>query len=735
MFKTTIGASSARPWIVFTLFATPLLSTLAPLHAEDTHALGSVQDQPVTRSASKEDATPVAKEPLHAATLPAVKVTGITHFTALDADSATRTDTPLIDVPQSVQVIPRSLIEEQDRQTLGDALVNVSGVTPTRADEILFIPPIVRGFPAEVYLDGLPIFAGNQQAYDPDSLVGVERIEVLKGPSATLYGGGLGTPLGGLINVESERPNDTLGGYLAMRAGSFSTWNPSGDINVPLAQGVTARIAADYQSNDSWIDKVHGKRSSVQPSVLFKIDDATDLLLQGQFNHRSNLEYSGLPADEALAGSLDRHAFPGSPIDQPLTTNDNRMGTATLRHAFSDQVKLTVTGRYYRSHVDESGSFVYPGLVPSDSVPPIYDVFPITMVTRTKEATLDANLAAKVDMLGGTHELLGGVNYDRTNFYSGMGLFVSDSPSGTINLADPTYDLSYTAQTPVNSFENDRYETTAAYVQDQATYGALHLTGGLRLTSLTFLENSNIGVANDSTYTHVSPRIGATFDLTRGVALYAGYATAFRAPFGFMGLQVPKPETSSNVEGGIKLGLADSGISGTVAVFRQTHDNVATPDPSNVGFYIQSGRQRASGVEADMVWEPTPAFSLLANYAYTDTRDDGVAPGDTLARVPKSSGRIAARYRLLQGAAKGLSFGMGITAFSSRELTLPNTIAVPGYGVIDAQAAYEMGRFTLGLSVVNLTGRRAWDPYSYMGYPVVAPNQPRSAYVTLKVGI
>ena len=93
------------------------------------------------------------------------------------------------------------------------------------------------------------------------------------------------------------------------------------------------------------------------------------------------------------------------------------------------------------------------------------------------------------------------------------------------------------------------------------------------------------------------------------------------------------------------------------------------------------------------------------------------------------------RDKLLQGAAKGLSFGMGITAFSSRELTLPNTIAVPGYGVIDAQAAYEMGRFTLGLSVVNLTGRRAWDPYSYMGYPVVAPNQPRSAYVTLKVGI
>ena len=79
------------------------------------------------------------------------------------SSSATRTDTPLIEVPQSVQVITGSLLREQDRRTLGDALVNVSGVTPTRSEENLFIPPILRGFPAEVYLDGLPIFAGNQQ--------------------------------------------------------------------------------------------------------------------------------------------------------------------------------------------------------------------------------------------------------------------------------------------------------------------------------------------------------------------------------------------------------------------------------------------------------------------------------------------------------------------------------------------------------------------------------------------
>ncbi|MFD2780426.1 TonB-dependent siderophore receptor [Novosphingobium pokkalii] len=595
--------------------------------------------------------------------------------------------------------------------------------------------PIVRGFPAEVYLDGLPIFAGNQQAFDPVSLVAVERIDVLKGPSATLYGGGLGTPLGGVINVTSERPGTVSGGFVALRAGSFDTWNPSADLNAVLGSGVSLRLAGEYQSNGSWIDKVRGKRWSIQPSLLWQIDAQTDVLVQAQFNRRDNLEYSGLPADDALAGTVARDAFPGAPNGQPMTRNDSRMGGLTLRHAFSDTLKLTVSGRYYDNKVAESGSFVFPGLMPTGTLAPLYDVYPITMRNRTREATLDANLAATLPMLGGTHTLLAGLNYDWTSFYSGMGLFVSDSPSGTIDLSNPVYDLTYTPQLPVNSWIQDHYRTLAFYVQDQATYGRLHLTGGLRLTVLRFQEESNFGVANNSTYHHLSPRVGATFDVVPGVAVFAGYATAFRGAFSFLGLAVPKPETSRNLEAGIKLAVPHTGLSGTIAAYDQTHDNVVISDPANPGFSIQTGRQRARGLEMDLVWEPSPAFSVLGNYAHTTSRDDGVAPGNRLARVPRDSGRLALRYRFLTGPAKGLSVGAGITAFTARELTLPNTIAAPGYAVVDAQAAYDIGRFTLGLAVVNLGNRRGWDPYSYMGYPVVAPNQPRSATVTLKARI
>ncbi|UXC20495.1 TonB-dependent siderophore receptor [Comamonas squillarum] len=656
-------------------------------------------------------------------------------YVAASSNSATRTDTPLIQTPQSISVLKRSLLEDQDVHTLAGALVNVSGVVPTKPEEALLIAPIIRGFPAETYLDGLSIFGGNQQAFNPAGLVGVERIDVLKGPSASLYGGGLGSPLGGLINLQSTRPEiGRSGGYVGIRAGSFSTKNPYGDYNIALSDQLALRLAGEYQDNNSWIDKVHGKRAFLQPSILFKPSAQTELLVSGQYNRTRQLEYSGLPAQQALAGQIDRNAFAGAPIGQPLTDINNRLGKIELRHAFDGGARLNATAQFYRSTIGQYGSFVYPAIAaPDPSTPTSYPIFPMTMEGTTRETALDVNLSAPVDMLGGRHEWVVGIGYDLTKFYSGMGF--DGTSVGSIDIANPQYNLGFGDKSPITLTQTDRYHTLAAYVQDQAHYGRWHLTGSLRFTQLQFQEAEQ---GTDKTYHHVSPRAGVTFDLAPGVALYGGYATAFRAPFGFIGSSTPEPETSKNVEIGMKLADKARGLSGTLALFQQTRNNVTTPDLSNPLFSIQTGQQRARGFETDLTWEPTPAFSLLANYAYTDanvTRDNTLPVGDKLTRVPKHSGRIAFRYRVRDGMAQGLAFGAGISAVSARQLTLPNTVAAPGMATVDAQAAYDFGRYTMQASVYNLTGRRTFEPYQYFGFPVVMPNQTRSFYLTLKVRI
>ena len=412
-----------------------------------------------------------------------------------------------------------------------------------------------------------------------------------------------------------------------------------------------------------------------------------------------------------------------------MTTVENKVSTAELTHAFSDNTTLTVSGRLFDSNTDDYGSFISPDLVaPDAATPTVYPIFALYLPTTVRETTLDANLATSVNAWGGQHQLLAGINYDNTSHRAAE--FFNTAPIGTLDLAAPNYALNY-ALPQFISTQTDRYQTTAAYLQDQATYGRFHLLGSLRITQLALRQaEQNV----DETYHHITPRAGITYDLTPGVSLYAAYATGFRGAIDFIGLVPPRPETSRNDEGGVKLAL--NGLSGTVAVFDQTRRNVSTPDPANPLSSIQTGAQRACGLETDLAWALTAAFSVLANYAYTQaqvTEDTTLPVGDTLPRVPRQSARLAAHYRVLDGVAEGLSFGAGVTAYSARELTLPNNVAAPGYALVDAQASYHFDRYTLALSAINLTGRKTFDPYPYLGTAVVIPVQPRSACLTLTV--
>lgn len=652
---------------------------------------------------------------------------------ALDAASITRTDVPLINTPQSIQVLTRTLLDEQQVATLAEALVNVSGVVPTRPYEALLAQPIIRGFNAQIFVDGLPAF-GASAVIDPSSLAGFERIEVAKGPTATLYGGGLGAPVGWLINLVTKTPFGDARYAAAIRTGSFGTANPSWDINQPLGDNVGVRLAGEYLSGSDFIDDVDTQRLSLNPSLRLNFGPDTEVVLVGNYSKIEQREYTGLPAAVVGLPGVDPYQF-SSARDAPKTEIENAMFTGTLTHRFSDAISGSVQYRHYGSSFDEISSFIFPAVYPPTGTS--YPLIKGNLPTDVSENNVDASLTFKFNTGSVSHVLIAGVQYDYTIYDAAMA--IDWVPIGVVDYADPAGNNVQFGPVPVidpatSLIQNDRYETIAGYVQDQLTIAdRLHVLASLRVTNLAYKQVD--GGSNDESYTRVNPRIGATYDVAKGFALFAGYATGFRGTVGFIGLEPPVPETSQSIEGGFKLGLAN-GLSGTVSAYQIRRQNVPTADPDNPFLQVQAGEQRSRGFEADLVWEPTPAWSVLAVYAYTDavvTEDNSIPVGQPLARVPANAGRVAVRYRVLDGKMAGFGIGAGLTAASSSQLTLPNTETVGGYATVDAQASYAYKQFTVGLNVQNLFNTGYFLPYQYFALPLVIAGQPRSAFITLGV--
>ena len=654
-------------------------------------------------------------------------------YSAPKARTATRTNTPVEKVPQSIQTLTRTFIEEQDIQTISDALTNVSGIAPSSSMEMVLQAPLIRGFSANYYFDGLPTYGLPSGISDPTSLINVERLEVAKGPTSTLYGGGAGAPLSGLINLVSRNPEQKFSGSLGVRAGSHNTFGGDADVNVPIVQDKLAfRINGNYEKADSFIDVIDSERFSVSPTLAWSISPQTSLTIRGQYNKMEQREYSGLPPELTLPGvsGLDKFGFAGAE-DAPRTSAENLLLTAELTHDFSENWTGAAAIRRYEGESKEYST--YP-VLPFLGTTYFFGSGYLPSETNMTFATV--NLTGKFGYGVFKHQILIGADYDKTDYLGKMGLnlFWGVADFGSAALNSP-----FGVTPPVTDIQKDKMESFALYAQDQLSIGdRLDITAGLRWTKLDVKSNYTSSglslVDTDESYYRLTPRIGATYKIIEGVSAFAGYAEGFKGTVAAFGVTDPKPETSQSYEGGLKLAAPIKGLSGTLAIYEVTRQNVITSDPSNPFASIQSGEQRARGFEADLVYEPSPALSVLLSYAYTDaevTKDNTLPVGDRLKRVPENAARLAARYRFQNSTLKGLEVGAGVTAVSDRELTLPNAVAVDGSTLFDAQASYALGPVTISASIVNLTDEDGFAPYNYFAGAAI-PIQPRAAYVTLR---
>jgi iron complex outermembrane receptor protein len=659
-------------------------------------------------------------------------------YRALTAGSATKTDTPIERVPQSIQVVPRTVIDAQSALSVSEAVRNVSNTQPvdTRIVGNTDLWQLrIRGFPAEQWTDGLVnVYAtGNR-----DGLANVERIEVLKGPNAILYGGGTGAPIGGTVNVVSKMPTDMRSYEFGGTFGSFNTWTPYFDVNQPLNDSKTAlfRITGEYSKSKNFTEVLDAKSYSINPTFTLTDRSDTSLTIQAFMSRFQQQAYPGLPVYGTILGDyrVRRDLFFGIPSIEPSYSKTQGV-TVTFDHEFTRIWSANIKARWSQSEfnqVSQASFFDATGTGGTPfAAPSTFDVNNLRVFQQQREFTINPTLKAKFDTGPSQNTLLLGADYSRVKDSGYMkGDFV-----GFVDLNNPVFNIPYAD--PVGAFFNfqNDYITKGAYAQLQSTlYDRVHLLGGARLASIdiSYTENALTPPATFITdETKVLPRAGIVVDLVKGLSVYASYSEGMKWAGFTQAVSRPKPELSSQVDAGIKLNI-DNKLTGTLAVFQIDRENVPVTIAVGVAGLSQ---QRSRGFETDLVYQPNRNWSFLGSYGFADAVFaepflSGTTPipaGNKIPMVSAHSGRLWAEYKFDASSLPGWSVGAGIFAASSQYVDPANLWKTSGYYTVDAKIGYENDKFRAALTVKNLTGEEYYTPYAWLGGQV-APGAPRSIY-------
>ena len=664
-------------------------------------------------------------------------------YQAINSISATRTNTPIKQIPQSIQAIKRSLIDDQQNITLSEALYNVSGVVPRN---VLYTPvtegTLIRGFRAEQLLDG---FTQYYNPGDRESMVNLERIEVLKGSNAVLYGGGSGSAVGGVVNLVSKLPKATAFNEMGFKMGSYEFYQPYFDWNQPLTDDVLFRMTGEYTDSASHIDVIQTQRFNINPTLVFTNHETTTLTLQSKLSRWQQPDYQGLPATGTITGDfLTRPDSFIGPTDIPESQSRSDSVWGSLDHTINSVWSLNVKARYAYSEFDQKVQSLFGNdgftaelpLMP----PTTWALTNAELFQRQEEYSVLGNALAKFEFGSSENTLLLGADYSNLNDegfinadFGPYGLGV-----GSVDLTMPGFPIAYSnPDTSVNS-PSVRNITYGGYVQLQSTfYKRFHQLLSLRLGSMEIdFQDKTSGAAANTQILKPLPRIGGVFDVTEAVSAFASYSEGMRGqPFvNFSG--PPQPELSRQIEAGLKFDFSGQ-LSGQMAVYQIDRSHVAIADLQDPGLRsIAAGQQRSRGFETDLIWQPNEEIGVLANYAHTQAvfTDNlaGLPAGNSLAMVPEDSGRLWANYRFQQPALKGLSMGFGVYLRSGAYLSNDNAFKTGGYHSFDAAIAYETPQFKLATTLKNISDQDYFQPYGYFAGRV-APACGVSVFVSAAV--
>lgn len=649
-------------------------------------------------------ATLAAEEPL---TLEEVLVTA-ENYVPSGSRSATKSDAPLIETPQSVTVITRDQIDLLNWTSLQQSVRYTAGVVgenfgPDERYDWL----TVRGFTPVQYIDGLQAPVGSVNNVGTD-LYGSESVDILKGPSSVLYGQ---TPPGGIVNMTSRRPERELGGELELQFGNREHSQVNGDITGALTERLSGRFTALYRDRETQVEGVSSERTYVAPALAFDISERTRLTLLAYYQDDEILGDGGgfLPAyGTSLPNPLGK-----VPVDRNLGDTEYNSYTREqygvgydFSHTFNDTLMLEQNLKFFSA--DAQMRSVYgAGLLDADfdGVPDDYRTvnrynFPFD--EEVESFNVDTRLYA--DFTTGTleHNLMLGVDYrdyDNTSVY-GFDL----APS--IDLFAPEYGMDI--ETPAfQPYADQQQKQVGYYVQDQIHLGSWVLTLAGRQDEL---DSENFGSdTSDSEFTY---RVGLNYLFENGLAPYLQVAKSFQPISGADFFGTPfAPSVGEQVEGGLKYQMSDAvpdlDLFATLAAYDLTQKDVLTPDPdpTHPFFDVQTGEVEVEGVELELVARWRERLSVNASYSHTDsevTKSNGPDLGKALPMVPEDKASLLVDYTFQQGALAGLGLGLGVRYLSSSYGDPANEWQNESVTLYDGILRYDMPNWSLALNANNL---------------------------------
>ncbi len=648
-------------------------------------------------------------------------------YRATRSASATKTDTALRDIPQSISVIPATVLKDLGSTNVERALEFAGGVSKqNNFGGLTLYEYSVRGFTtSEFYQDG---FSANRGYPSTPDAANIEHIEVLKGPAASLYG--RGDP-GGTVNIVTKKPQPEAFTTLHTSAGSWDRYRTALDINTPLdSEGtVLSRVNLAVEDNHSFRDHVQSKRVFVAPSFSWQLDPDTRLLVESEFVRHSSTFDRGI----VDAPGVSRSTFLGEPNDGDIDNHNNRL-QATLEHHLNDAWQLRLASHY------KQGS-----LWGDASENRALNADGHTLGRRYRERSMgwhdsitQLELRGLFDIGSWQHELLIGTEYE--DYRKNERVTAISGNAYTIDLYNPVY-----GQPKPNGLRGgtDFFEQTKSHalnLQDQIVFtDRLRGMLGVRLEHFDQRIEDFTGTPNShQTHNAFTQRAGLLYQLTPQVGVFANASTSFKPNSG-MGAdkQAFKPEEGVGYEIGLKSELFDDRLSATVAAFHIEKENVLTLDPAT-NLYRAVGKARSQGVDLQLTGQVTDALRVIGAFAYIDAQvtkgDTAIPAGSRILGVAKRSGSLLGVYEFQDGALRGSDLGAALTYVGDRSGEAGTAFELPAYHTVDLLAHYKATQnVTLGLNLNNLFDEKYYER-SYSRY-WVNPGEPRNLTVSLTLNL